>query len=133
MEDPRDKKINKDRWDLDCERLRTDKYFTPHRHIKNIEEVIPAVMENLSKPIQPSVVILRDNWRNLWEETLNKEMGPKYAEHSQPGFIKDYNLCIFVFNSSWLSEFEINKSILLDKIKTSYDSLNIRKIYFSLN
>lgn len=124
MEDPRNKKSNFHRWSVDKVRYHLDKEPAPHREIRAIADVLQSVLDDFEQPVQENVLLLREAWPEL--------VGSQIAQHSQPGFIKDFSLHIFVDHPGWLPELERMKRPLLLKLQSSYRELNIRKLRFSL-
>lgn len=135
MEEPRNKKNNIDRWNIDKERLHLNQLSAPSRDIKTISDVINTVMDNIESPIQESIVFLQENWLIIWTNIMNnnEELGRMYAEHTYPNYIKNNDL--FINTSSASLHYELNrmKPLLLKQLNHSYDSLNIRNILFELD
>ncbi len=125
MEQPRKSKMNRDRWDLDSVRYHMKKPPAPSREIRSIGEVLGDVVDGLEQPTQENILILRAAWPKL--------VGEQIAKHSQPGFIKDFQLFIFVDLPGWMPELERIKRPLLTKLQSKYRELRIRQIRFSLN
>ncbi|VGO12736.1 hypothetical protein PDESU_01290 [Pontiella desulfatans] len=124
MEQPRNSRINKDRWALDQIRYHLDKPMAPRRDIKSVADILKDVVEGFEVPVQDNVRILREAWPKL--------VGTQIAKHCAPGFIKDYQLHVFVDHPGWLPELERIKRMLLQKLQGNYRELNIRGLRFSL-
>jgi len=124
MEQPRNSPLNRDRWDMDKVRYHLDTPPAPKRDAKSVAEVLKDVVEGLSEPVQANVVLLREVWPEL--------AGAQIAKHSQPGFIKDYALHVFVDHPGWLAELERMKRPLLLKLQSAYSEMRIRSLRFSL-
>ncbi len=124
MEQPRHSKRNQDRWDIDRVRYKLDKPPSPQREIKSVGDILKDVVGGLEQPVQESVLILRESWEKL--------VGVQIAKHSEPGFIKDFALYIFVDHPGWMPELERHKRSLLMKLQSSYREMRIRHIRFQL-
>lgn len=124
MEQPRNSRNNPDRWDIDRVRFRLDKQPAPNRDIRGIGDVLKDVVEGLEQPVQENVLVLRDAWPKL--------VGAQIAKHSEPGFIKDNALYVFVNHPGWLPELERMKRMLLQKLQSNYRELRIHQLRFSL-
>ena len=88
MEDPRNKKIDQDRWKIDKDRYQLSQPMNINRKIISIGDIISDVALDIEKPIQESIKTLRSVWPKL--------VGSPISLHSEPGFIKDNVLYIFV-------------------------------------
>jgi hypothetical protein len=124
MEQPRHSKQNKDRWDMDRIRFHMDHPPSPQRDIKSVGEILKDVVSGFEQPVQDSVLILRESWSKL--------VGAQIAQHSEPGFIKENALHIFVDHPGWMPELERHKRGLLMKLQSSYRTMRIRQIRFIL-
>lgn len=124
MEQPRNSKRNRDRWDMDKVRYHLDKPPAPNREIKSVGDILKDVVDGLEQPIQENVLVLRKAWSKL--------VGEQIAKHSEPGFIKDNALYVFVDHPGWMPELERLKRPLLMKLQNSYRELRIRQLRFSL-
>jgi predicted nucleic acid-binding Zn ribbon protein len=74
--------------------------------------------------LQESIRVLRSVWSQL--------VGPSISLYSEPGFIKEGILYVFVSQAGWLSELERNRRSLLFKIENQYAEMNIRRLQFEL-
>ena len=124
MEQPRNSKRSRDRWDMDKVRYHLDKPPSPNREIKSVGDILKDVVDGLKQPTQENVLVLRKAWPKL--------VGEQIAKHSEPGFIKDYALYVFVDHPGWMPELERLKRPLLMKLQNSYRELRIRQLRFSL-
>jgi len=124
MEQPRNSKTGRDRWDMDKVRFHLEKQPAPRRDFKSVGDVLKDVVEGFEQPVQENVLILREAWPKL--------VGSQIAKHSEPGFIKDFQLYVFVDHPGWLPELERIKRMLLQKLQSSYRELRIRGLRFSL-
>lgn len=97
---------------------------SPKRDVRWIGDVLKDVVDGLEQPTQENILILRRAWAKL--------VGVQIAKHSEPGFVKDFQLHIFVDHPGWMSELERIKHPLLRKLQSSYRDLRIRKICFLL-
>ena len=124
MEDPRNKKIDQDRWKIDKDRYQLSQPMNIKREIMSIGDIVSDVALDIEKPIQESIKTLRSVWPTL--------VGSPISLHSEPGFIKDNVLYIFVKQAGWLSELERIRGVILKKIENHYIEMNIRTIHFEL-
>jgi predicted nucleic acid-binding Zn ribbon protein len=125
MEQPRNSKMNRDRWDMDSVRYHLDKPPAPNREIRSVGDILKDVVDGLEQPTQENILVLREAWPKL--------VGEQIAKHSKPGFIKDYQLYVFVDDPGWLTELSRIKRPLLMKLQSNYRELRIRQLRFSLN
>jgi len=124
MEQPRNSKPNRDRWDMDKVRFHLDKPPAPSREICGIGDILKDVVEGLEQPVQENILVLRKAWPEL--------AGAQIAKYSDPGFIKDFTLHIFVDHPGWMPELERIKGMLLKKLQSRYRELRIRSLKFLL-
>ncbi len=124
MEQPRNSKPNRDRWNMDKVRYHLDKPPAPKRDIRSVGDILKDVVEGFEQPVQESVLILREAWPKL--------VGAQIAKHSDPGFIKDFTLYVHVNHPGWMPELERLKRVLLQKLKGSYRDMRIRRLSFIL-
>jgi hypothetical protein len=124
MEDPRNKKIDQDRWKIDKDRYQLSRPMNINRKIMSIGDIVSDVALDIEKPIQESIKTLRSVWPKL--------VGSPISLHSEPGFIKDNVLYIFVKQAGWLSELERIRGVILKKIENHYMEMNIQNIHFEL-
>ncbi|MCF7817520.1 MAG: DUF721 domain-containing protein, partial [Kiritimatiellales bacterium] len=118
MEQPRNSKLNQARWDMDKVRFHLDKPLAPNREIRGIGGILKDVLDGLEEPQCENILILRKAWPQL--------VGEQIAQHSQPGFIKDFVLFVYIDLPGWLPELERIKRMLLQKIQANYRELRIR-------
>ena len=124
MEQARNSKPNRDRWDMDKVRFHLDKPLSPNREIRGIDDILKDVVEGLEQPVQENVLVLRKAWSEL--------VGEQIAQHSEPGFIKDFALHVFVDHPGWMPELERIKGMLLQKLQARYREMRIRKLILLL-
>jgi predicted nucleic acid-binding Zn ribbon protein len=124
MEQPRNSRMNKDRWDMDRVRYHLNKPPPPNRDIKSVADLLKDVVAGLEQPVQENVLILQDAWPAL--------VGAQIAQHSTPGYIKDFALYVHVDHPGWMPELERHKRILLQKLQAQYRELRIRRLTFLL-
>ncbi len=124
MEQPRNSKPNRDRWDMDKVRFHLKKAPAPNRDILGIDDILKDVVAGLEQPVQENILMLRKAWSTL--------VGVQIAKHSEPGFIKDFTLHVFVDHPGWMPELERIKGMLLKKLQSRYRELRIRKLNFLL-
>ena len=124
MEEPRDRKVNRDRWELDRVRYQMSKPAAPQRDMVAVKDIVAEVAAGLEQPLQESIRVLRSVWPKL--------VGTSIALQSEPGFIKEGTLYIFVNQAGWLSELERMRNLILHKIEDHYQEMNIRRLQFEL-
>ena len=124
MEQARNSKPNRDRWDMDKVRYHLNKPPAPNREIRGINGILKDVVEGLEQPVQENILVLRKVWAKL--------VGAQIAKHSEPGFIKEFTLYVFVDHPGWMPELERIKRVLLQKLQSRYRDLRIRKLRFLL-
>ncbi|MDH3981632.1 MAG: DUF721 domain-containing protein [Kiritimatiellaceae bacterium] len=124
MEQPRNSRLNRDRWDMDKVRFHLNQPPSPQRDTKNIGDILKDIVGGFEQPVQENILILREAWPKL--------VGAQIATHSEPGFIKDFALNVFVDHPGWLPELERQKRPLLMKLQSNYRELRIRQLRFQL-
>ena len=124
MEQPRKSKRNTARWDMDKVRYHLGKPPAPNREIRAIDGILQDVLDGLEQPQGENILILRDAWPKL--------VGAQIAKHSEPGFIKEFALYVFVDHPGWMPELERIKRMLLQKLQSRYRELRIRRLNFLL-
>ena len=124
MEQPRKMKRNAARWDLDKVRYHMSKPPAPNREIRSLGDILPDVVDGLEVPQSENILILRKAWPKL--------VGAQIAQHSEPGFIKDFALNVFVDLPGFVPELERIKRMLLQKLQSQYRELRIRRLNFIL-
>jgi predicted nucleic acid-binding Zn ribbon protein len=124
MEQPRNLRPDAARWNIDKVRYHLDKPPAPNREILSVSDVLQDVVQGLEQPVQENVLVLRKAWPEL--------AGRQIAQHSEPGFIKDFQLHVFVDHPGWMPELERIKRTLLRKIQSEYREMRIRKMAFLL-
>ncbi|QBG46913.1 DUF721 domain-containing protein [Verrucomicrobia bacterium S94] len=124
MEQPRHSRKNNSRWELDRVRYHLNKPMAPRRDMKSVAEILKDVVSDFDQPVQESVVVLRNAWEKL--------AGPQIASHSEPGFIKDHALTVFVDHPGWVPELERMKRPLLFKLQSNFTGMQIRHLRFEL-
>ncbi|OUX37025.1 MAG: hypothetical protein CBE26_04165 [Kiritimatiellaceae bacterium TMED266] len=124
MEEPRNRKVNRDRWELDRVRYQLDQPPAPARDIMALKDLLGAVADGLDQPLQESIRTLKKEWASI--------VGEPIAMQSEPAFIREGILYIFVKQAGWLSELSRMRGPLLRKIEGTYSEMNIRKLHFEL-
>jgi len=124
MEEPRNRKVNRDRWELDRVRYQLDQPPAPARDIMALKDLLGAVADGLDQPLQESIRTLKKEWASI--------VGEPIAMQSEPAFIREDVLYIFVQQAGWLSELSRMRGPLLRKIEGTYSEMNIRKLHFEL-
>ena len=125
MEEPRNSRTNKDRWQLDQIRYRIHDPMPPKREAKHVSDILQDVVDGFEQPTQENILLLREAWPQL--------VGPQIAKHSTPGYIADFALTIFVDHPGWMPELERNKRGLLRKLESSYPQLRIARLRLQLD
>ena len=120
MEDIRNKVFDKERFNIDKERLKIIYCESPKRDAKPLSAILPSVMNSLEAPVQDSILILRDNWNSLFGEQISK--------YSQPAFLKNKCLFIYVFDSGWISELKKSSKLMLLNLNKNFNSITINNI-----
>ncbi len=124
MEQPRKSKRNAARWDIDRVRYKLNKPLAPHREIRSMGDILSDVLEGLEQPQSENILILRTAWPKL--------VGEQIAQHSEPGFIKDATLYVYVDHPGWMPELGRIKGVLLQKLQSQYRELHLRRLIFQL-
>jgi predicted nucleic acid-binding Zn ribbon protein len=124
MEEPRNRKVNRDRWELDRVRYQLDQPLAPARDMMALKDLLGPVADGLDQPLQESIRTLKKEWASI--------VGEPIAMQSEPAFIREGILYIFVQQSGWLSELSRMRGPLLRKIEGTYSEMNIRKLHFEL-
>lgn len=125
MEQPRNSRISKDRWDMDRVRFHMSQPASPKREAKHVSDVLKDVVEGFEQPTQENVLLLREVWSQL--------VGEQIAKHSSPGFISDFTLTVFVNHPGWLPELERIKRSLLMKLGSKYPELRVHRLRLKLD
>jgi predicted nucleic acid-binding Zn ribbon protein len=112
------------RWDVDKTRYHLNKQPSPNREIRSVGEILNDVVDGLQEPQCENILIVRKAWPEL--------VGAQISKHSEPGFIKDFTLHVYVNHPGWLAELERIKRTLLQKFQSQYRELRIRKLSFLL-
>lgn len=124
MEDPRHSKRNRAREELDQIRYRLDSCPSPRRDVRSLSDILPDVISGLERPENEDVLVLRKAWPKL--------CGEQIAKHSEPRFMKDHCLFVYVDHPGWLPELERIKRLLLQKLQAKYGMLKIRSLCLQL-
>jgi len=109
---------------MDKVRFHLNKPLAPNREIRSFSDILPDVLDGLEQPQSENILILRKSWPKL--------AGAQIAQHSEPGFTKDFTLYVFVDHPGWMPELERIKRVLLKKMQSQYPELRIRKLNFLL-
>ena len=109
---------------MDKVRYHLAKPPAPQRDCKTVGDILKDVVEEFEQPVQDNVRLLREAWPKL--------VGAQIAKHSEPGFIKDFQLHVFVDHPGWIPELERSKRMLLQTLQSNYRELRIRGLRFSL-
>lgn len=125
MEQPRNSRVSKDRWNMDKIRYHMDQPAPPKRIAKSISDILKDVVEGFEQPTQENVLVLRKAWPKL--------VGTQIAKYSAPGFIADFTLIVFVNHPGWMPELERSKRSLLMKLQSKYPELRIKRLRLQLD
>ena len=98
--------------------------IAPARDIMALKDLLGAVADGLDQPLQESIRTLKKEWASI--------VGEPIAMQSEPAFIREGILYIFVKQAGWLSELSRMRGPLLRKIEGTYSEMNIRKLHFEL-
>lgn len=109
---------------MDKVRYHLGRQPAPKRDVRSLDQILKDVVDGLEEPQCENILILRAAWPKL--------VGPQIAKHSEPGFIKDFTLHIYVNHPGWLPELQRIKRTLLHKFQSQYRELRVRKLNFLL-
>ena len=80
MEDIRNKIFNKERFEIDKDRLKILHYESPKRDAKPIKDILPSIIKTLDEPIQDSILILRLHFFIILAPTRHPKPSPHGAK-----------------------------------------------------
>ena len=122
MEQPRNMKPDRNRWDVDKVRYHLGKPPPPKRDVKSMGELLPEIMSAFEQPQDEAITVLCGAWEQL--------AGAQVAVYSRPGYLKKHVLYVLVNHPSWISELQRIKRPLLQKIQQHYRELKIQQLRF---
>lgn len=124
----RRRRYHKGRWEVQCERLRTDRRFPPpdEREPTAVGDLVGAVMKRLGLEGREWESILQQEWPAL--------VGEGVARHTRPGRVDGKLLLIYVDSSSWLHELErYSRGKLLSNIQKRVGTERIASLRFQID
>lgn len=128
MEQPRKDTFDPARWDIDRTRFHPDRPFNrppaPEREVRGIDTILKDVIAGMEKPCAEEILVLRNAWVKL--------VGEQVAAHSNPGFIRDFVLYVYVDHPGWKTEFDRIARPLLQKVQSQFRQLRLRRLVFLL-
>ena len=111
--------------DPHVQKHRRDAAKRPDRLADNLAGILPKIIESLERPVDPRVSLLKDQWKEI--------VGEQNALHSEPGFIKDFALHVWVDHPGWMPEFQKLKRTILVKVQKVFPGKRpVRKLNFLL-
>ena len=125
MDELRNKKISRARWELDSIRFHLEKTPAPMRSIRTLQELIPEVLPNMDSPVDERVTEIKKRWKE-W-------VGEPIFHQTTIQSIEQKVLIVLVKNSGWISELERIKRVVLQKINDHFGSKQIQRIQFLLD
>jgi len=94
------------------------------REAEEVSSILRSVVDGLERPVDQRISVLCSEWKEI--------AGIQIAQHSEPGFIKNFALHIFVDHPGWMSDLVRTKQMILMKVQRKYPNLKIRRLYFIL-
>ena len=125
MDELRNKKISRARWELDSIRFHLEKTPAPMRSIRTLQELIPEVLPNMDTPVDERVTEIKKRWKE-W-------VGEPIFHQTTIQSIEQKVLIVLVKNSGWISELERIKRVVLQKMNDHFGSKQIQRIQFLLD
>ena len=125
VDELRNKKISRARWELDSIRFHLEKTPAPMRSIRTLQELIPEVLPNMNTPVDERVTEIKKRWKE-W-------VGEPIFHQTTIQSIEQKVLIVLVKNSGWISELERIKRVVLQKINDHFGSKQIQRIQFLLD
>ena len=125
VDELRNKKISRARWELDSIRFHLEKTPAPMRSIRTLQELIPEVLPNMDTPVDERVTEIKKRWKE-W-------VGEPIFHQTTIQSIEQKVLIVLVKNSGWISELERIKRVVLQKINDHFGSKQIQRIQFLLD
>lgn len=89
----------------------------------------PQSIKDIIKKIEPRVVGERRRTEEKIFKEWQKAAGKKLVGHSELASFRKKRLVINFESSSWLFEFSLNKSAILEKLKNALGKNNIKELY----
>ena len=125
MDELRNKKISRARWELDSIRFHLEKSPAPMRSIRTLEELIPEVLPNMDSPVDERVTEIKKRWKEWVGEPIFHQTSVQSIEQKV--------LIVWVKNSGWISELERIKRVVVQKINDHFGSKQVQRIQFLLD
>ena len=125
VDELRDKKISRARWELDSIRFHLEKTPAPMRSIRSLQELIPEVLPNMDGPVDERVTEIKKRWKEWVGEPIFHQTTVQSIEQNV--------LIVLVKHSGWISELERIKRVVVQKMNDHFGSKQIQRIQFLLD
>ena len=125
VDELRNKKISRARWELDSIRFHLEKTPAPMRSIRSLQELIPEVLPNMDSPVDERVTEIKKRWKE-W-------VGEPIFHQTTVQSIDQKVLIVLVKHSGWIPELERIKRVVVKKINDHFGSKQIQRIQFLLD
>jgi hypothetical protein len=125
VDELRNKKISRARWELDSIRFHLEKTPAPMRSIRTLQELIPEVLPNMDTPVDERVTEIKKRWKE-W-------VGEPIFHQTTVQSIDQKVLIVLVKHSGWISELERIKRVVVQKMNDHFGSKQIQRIQFLLD
>jgi hypothetical protein len=125
VDELRNKKISRARWELDSIRFHLEKTPAPMRSIRSLQELIPEVLPNIDAPVDERVTEIKKRWKEWVGEPIFHQTTVKSIEQNV--------LIVLVKHSGWISELERIKRVVVQKMNDHFGSKQIQRIQFLLD
>lgn len=125
VDELRNKKISRARWELDSIRFHLEKTPAPMRSIRSLQELIPEVLPNMDAPVDERVTEIKKRWKEWVGEPIFHQTTVQSIEQNV--------LIVLVKHSGWISELERIKRVVVQKMNDHFGSKQIQRIQFLLD
>ena len=125
VDELRNKKISRARWELDSIRFHLEKTPAPMRSIRSLQELIPEVLPNMDSPVDERVTEIKKRWKEWVGEPIFHQTTVESIEQNV--------LIVLVQDSGWISELERIKRVVVQKMNDHFGSKQIQRIQFLLD
>ena len=125
VDELRNKKISRARWELDSIRFHLEKTPAPMRSIRSLQELIPEVLPNMDSPVDERVTEIKKRWKEWVGEPIFHQTTVQSIEQNV--------LIVLVKHSGWISELERIKRVVVQKMNDHFGSKQIQRIQFLLD
>ena len=125
VDELRNKKISRARWELDSIRFHLEKTPAPMRSIRSLQELIPEILPNMDSPVDERVTEIKKRWKE-W-------VGEPIFHQTTVQSIDQKVLIVLVKHSGWIPELERIKRVVVKKINDHFGSKQIQRIQFLLD